>query len=155
MNSHRFGSWATLLLFLGLSAGCNAAAHQKVPMPAQDVIVTRPDLTRIYFVREDDNFLHGAGIDVFDGETEIGTLTSGTYLCWERAAGRTLARAFYGAIDPSKGHVDGVGDLDCEAGRAYYFKVSVDREWGKPVIVPLEPDEGHKLVAERRPADKS
>jgi hypothetical protein len=76
-------------------------------------------------------------------------------LCWERAGGRTLGRAFYDAIDPSKGHTDGVADLDCASGHAYFFKVSVDREWGKPVITAVAPEEGQKLVAERRPANKS
>jgi hypothetical protein len=155
MNPYRSALSASLLLFVGILGGCSASSHQKVPLPAQDVTVTRPDLARIYFVRDDSNMLHRAGILVLDGETEIGTLTSGTYLCWERAGGRTLGRAFYDAADPSKGHTDGVADLDCAAGRAYYFKVSVDREWGKPVITTLAPEEGQKLVADRRPANKS
>jgi hypothetical protein len=153
MNSHRYGFFVSLLLLVGISAGCAASSHQKVPLPPQDVTVTRPDLARIYFVREDPNILHKGGIVVLDGEKEIGTLTNGTYLCWERGGGRTLGRAFYGGADPSKGHVDGVVDLDCPAGSAYYFKVMVDREGGKPVIVPLAPGEGQRLVAERSPAN--
>jgi hypothetical protein len=155
MNSHRSFSFASLLLCVGWIAGCAASSHQRVPLPAQNVVVTRPDLTRIYFVREDPNVLHKAGIIILDGDMEIGTVTNDTYLCWERAGGRSLGRAFYDAVDPSKGSVDGVVDLDCAAGRAYYFKVMVDREGGKPVIVPVDVPDGQKLVAERRPANKS
>jgi hypothetical protein len=154
MNSHRSFSFASLLLCVGLIAGCAASSHQRVPLPAQNVVVTRPDLTRIYFVREDPNVLHKGGVNVLDGDMEIGTLTNGTFLCWERAGGRTLGRAFYGGVDPSKGSVDGVVDLDCAAGRAYYFKVVVDREGGKPVITAVDVPDGQKLVAERRPANK-
>jgi hypothetical protein len=154
MNPNRFAAFALLLASMGLAAGCTAASHQSVPLPAQDVTVTRPDLARIYFVREDRTGLHRNKLLVFDGETEIGGLTPDTYLCWERAGGRSLGRAFYEAIDPSKGKIEGVIDLDCPAGRAYYFNVIVDREGGKPSVVALDPEEGRHLVASRRPAGK-
>jgi hypothetical protein len=158
MIPYRSAFFATLRLLSGLSvaffAGCSASSHQRVPLPAQDVTVTRPDLARVYLIRDDANVLHGGAILVYDGDLEIGALSKGTFLCWERAGGRTLGRAFYDAVDPSKGHVEGVVDLDCPAGRAYYFKVMIDREGGKPVVVPLAPEEGRSLVAERRPANQ-
>ncbi len=123
-------------------------------MPAQDVTVTRPDLARIYVVREDTDRMHGSPILVLDGEREIGTLTPGTYLCWERAGGRTVGRAFYQAVDPSKGKVEGVIDLDCPAGGAYYFNAAIDRERGNPGVVRLDDAEGRSLVAKRQPASQ-
>jgi hypothetical protein len=152
MNHSRTVFLGSALLFLGLSAGCRSVSEQKVPFPAQDVAVTRPDLTRIYFVREDTVGLHYKPIEVFDGDLEIGELTPGTFLCWERAPGRTLGRAFYKSIDPSKGHVEGVADLDCSAGKAFYFNVQVDREGGKPMVALLDPEQGKHLVASRTPA---
>jgi hypothetical protein len=155
MNSHRTVFLGSVLLSLGLAIGCRSVSEQKVPLPAQDVTVTRPDLTRIYFVRDDIVGLHYKPIEIFDGDMEIGELTPGTFLCWERAPGRTLGRAFYKALDPSKGHVEGVADLDCSAGQAYYFNVKVDREGGKPEVVLLDPEEGKQLVSSRSPARKS
>lgn len=154
MNSQRTAFLGSALLSLALAAACRSVPEQKVPLPAQDVIVTRPDLTRIYFVREDTVGLHYKPIEVLDGDTEIGELTPGTFLCWERAPGRTLGRAFYKSIDPSKGQIEGVADLDCTAGRAFYFNVKVDREGGKPVVVLLDPAEGKHLVASRTPAKR-
>jgi hypothetical protein len=139
----------TSLVLILCTAACAATSHQRVPLPAQDVTVTRADLARIYFVREENTGLRTSEIQVFDGETEIGALTSDTFLCWERPSGRTLARAFYKAKDPSLGKIDGVGDLDCKAGRAYYFDVSVRKADGKPVIEALSSEKGQALVAKR------
>ena len=135
---------------LSITAGCRAGAHQNVPLPAQDVSITRADVARIYFVREDGD--RRQGVKVFDGETEIGVLTPDTFLCWERPGGRTLGRAFYEAIDPTRGGIEGISDLDCPAGVASYFSVRVARGEGKPTVVALAPEEGRRLVAERRPA---
>jgi hypothetical protein len=146
--------FAAILLTVGLSAACNASSHQQVPMPSQDVVVTRPDLTRIYIVREDMARGHKAPILVLDGELEIGKVTQGTYLCWERPGGRTVGRAFYQAMDPSKGNIEGVFVLDCAAGGAYFFNAAVDRDGGKPMVVPLDAKEGRELVAKRRPASE-
>jgi hypothetical protein len=43
--------------------------------------------------------------------------------------------------------VEGIADLNCAAGRAYYFNVIIDREGGKPRVTPLDPEEGRALVA--------
>ncbi|MFN0244172.1 MAG: hypothetical protein ACKVWV_14880 [Planctomycetota bacterium] len=141
-----------LALFASLAAGCAASSNQVVPFPPQDVALTRPDHTRIYFVRHDNAPLQKRALRVLEGDTEIGKLTAGTYLCWERPAGRTIARVFYEAVDPSRGNVDGIGDLDCAAGRVYFFNVEVGPEDGKPIISALTPDEGRELVARRKAA---
>ena len=146
--------YAALILLL-VPTGCSAPSHQRVPFPAQDVTVTRDDLTRIYFVREGWVGFKEENVKIQDGETEIGTLTSATYLCWERPGGRTVGWAYYDNLGATRGEDQGVADLDCAAGRAYYFKVTVAREGGKPEVHPLDPEEGRRLVAQRKPAGKS
>jgi hypothetical protein len=151
MNTFRSTCFSAPLLSLALFAGC-VTARQHVPMPAQDVAVTSPNVARIYVVRDDAARLHKNDVVVYDGELEIGTLTGGTYLCWERAPGRTIGSAKYDAVDGAKGRIAGVADFDCAAGQTYYYRVSVAREGGKPEFVALDAKEGRALVAERDPA---
>ena len=136
----------TLLL---LATACRLPSAQYVPLPNQDVTVTSKDVARIYFVREETSGLRKSEIKVYDGSTEIGQLTVGTFLCWERPGGRTLAKATYEAIDPLLGNIEGLYDMDCQAGRVYYFNVIVEREQGQPKIRPLGDGEGRQLVSER------
>ena len=144
-------SRSAALLLLLLPVACGAPPQQRVPLPAQDVSVTRDDLTRIYVVREGWVGVGEQGVEVFDGDQQIGVVTSATYLCWERAPGRTLGRVFY-HWGPGRGTLEGVADFDCAAGRAHYFQVSVDREGGKPTVQVLEPEAGRQRVASRSPA---
>lgn len=146
-------TWFTLLALV-VSTGCTAPSQQRVPFPAQDVTVTRPDLARIYFVREQRTGVQRSAIHVFDGQIDIGALSPDTYLCWERPGGRTLGRAFYAAVDPGRGEIEGIVSLDCAAGTVCYYNVTVDREEGKPTVQLLDAAEGRRLVAERTPANK-
>ncbi len=138
-------------LTLLLVAACAAPPSQHVPLPSQDVTVTRPDLARVYVVRSNWQF-QARPIRVLEQEQEIGTLGQGTYLCWERPGGRLLGRVFYDAIDPGRGNLEGIADFNCPAGGAYYFDVYVGQEDGKPEVRQLDAAEGKKLVAERKPA---
>jgi hypothetical protein len=142
-----------LLAALACLAACHGPSSQRVPLPRQDVAVTSPELARIYCVREEEVGSTGvrtAAIEVHDGDTIVGQLNSGTFLCWERKGGRTLGRAFYQAFDPSLGNLDGIGDLDCPAGSAYYYNLTVRRSDGKPVFTRLDPAQGQALVAKRK-----
>lgn len=143
------------LFLLLLSASCRAPAEQRVPFPAQDVTVSSDDVTRIYFMRGGYVGAQRKEIVVLDAEQEIGTLTPGTYLCWERAGGRTVGQAFYRSADPLRGQLEGIADLDCAAGQAYYYMVKVLRDDGKPEVELLAPEEGRKMVAERKPASQA
>ena len=141
------------LLVLATLAACRGPARQHMALPAQDVVVTSPDLARIYCVREEEvgsTGLRTAAISVRDSDREVGQLNSGTFLCWERKGGRTLGRAFYHAVDPSLGNLDGIGDLDCPAGSAYYFNITVRRSDGKPQFEKLSPEKGRELVGKRK-----
>lgn len=148
----KLSQYAALVLLL-LPVGCSSTPQQRVPFPPQDVTVTRDDLTRIYLIREGWVGLGDSEVKVLDEDKEIGEVSSETFLCWERSPGRTLGRVFYNS-GPARGKKEGVADFDCAAGRAYYYKVTVAREDGKPEVKPLDPDEGRKLVATRRPAGK-
>lgn len=134
------------------AASCAASGEQRVPLPAQNVTVTNANVTRIYFVREDTVGMQIQAVRVWDGDKEIGALGPDTYLCWERAGGRTVGTAHYEAKDPSRAKHEGLADLNCEAGRAYYFNVTVSSEDGRPTIKALDPEEGKRLVAKRKPA---
>jgi hypothetical protein len=147
--------WSIAIVSLLLSASCRAPAEQRVPFPAQDVTVTHNDVTRIYFMRGGYVGAQRKEIVVLDAEQEIGTLLPGTYLCWERPAGRTLGQAFYKSADPLRGNLEGIADLDCAAGQAYYYMVTVLRDDGKPEVELLSPEEGRKLIAERKPAKQA
>ena len=142
-----------LALFL-LPAACKMPSEQRVPLPDQSLTVSRSDWTRIYFVRDDDTVVQNLPVRVTDQETEIGKLTEDTYLCWERPAGRTLGRVWYDAIDPSRGKLEGIVDLNCSAGRAFYFNVRIGKEDGRPIVTELGAEEGRQLVASRKPAGK-
>ena len=141
-----------VLATLAALSSCRGPSSQHAPLPAQNVVVTSPDLARIYCVREEEvgsTGLRTAAISVSDNERAIGALNAGTFLCWERKGGRTLGRAFYHALDPSLGNLDGIGDLDCPAGSAYYYNITVRRSDGKPVFEKLAPEQGRALVAKR------
>jgi len=140
---------AFLPLLLVLAA-CAGPASQKTPLPNQDVVVTSPELTRIYCVREEPIVgLFSGEIRVLDGATEVGHLNKNTFLCWERKGGRTLGHATYESNMPTLGHLDGLADFDCEAGKAYYFNISVRKQDGKPVVERLSTEEGKALVGKR------
>lgn len=147
--------WSIAIVLLLLSASCRAPAEQYVPLPAQDVTVTRPDVTRIYFVRGGYVGAQRREIVVRDAEQEIGTLLPDTYLCWERAGGRTVGQAFYKAADPLRGQLEGIADLDCAAGQAYYYMVTVLRDDGHPAVELLDAEEGRRMVADREPAKQA
>jgi hypothetical protein len=148
-HSIRLIAVTTLLL---LSA-CAAPPSQSVPLPSQDVEVTRPDLARLYVVRSNWQFQRRP-IRVLEQDKEIGLVTHDTYLCWERPGGRLLGRAFYEAGDPGRGLIEGIADFNCAAGGVYYYDIHVGTEDGKPEVRQLDAAEGKKLVAARKPAGK-
>jgi hypothetical protein len=141
------------LVLLASLAACRGPASQTAPLPPQDVVVTSPELARIYCVREEEpgsTGLRTNSIVIQDGEREIGELNSTSFLCWERKGGRTLGHGIYRAVDPSLGNLEGIADFDCPAGQAYYYNVTVRRSDGKPVFQLLAPDAGRALVAKRK-----
>ncbi len=138
--------------FLVFPLACAASSQQFVPLPDQSVTVTRGDLTRIYFVRDESTGVNRRELRIRDGSREIGVITTGTFLCWERTGGRSLGSASYEALDPTRGKLEGLVDLNCAPGQVYYFNVTVASDDGKPSIIALDSEQGRRLVAARRPA---
>ena len=76
-----------------LLTGCaKNAAFQAVPFPDQARTIDDPEKCRIYVMRD----TTGAPVtkmDVFDGDMFLGFMEVGTYLCWEREAGKLFLTA--------------------------------------------------------------
>lgn len=154
---HRILLFAALAL---LAAGCRGTgSYQARPLPPQDVEVSRPDLTRIYVMR--DGQLRGRvrAVRVEDSDREIGALDQDEFLCWERAPGRTLLSFVYegGRIDG--GDLEGLYSLDATPGSVYYLTVHIDRladdpelrtRSGHPDIELLEASAGREHVRARK-----
>jgi hypothetical protein len=144
--------WSIAHVLLTLSTGCRSSSVQHVPFPSQDVNVTSDDVARIYFMRGGYVGAQRRPIVVLEAEQEMGSLSPGTYLCWERPAGRTLGQAFYKSADPLRGNLEAIVDLECEAGEVFYYLVHVERAEGQPVVKQLSTEEGQAMVADRKPA---
>jgi hypothetical protein len=157
--------WQALLpvaLLAPLAAACAASSEQLVPMPSQDVTLSRPDLCRIYVLRAAQPMGAVRTMRVFDQDREIGTLAGDEYLCWERPPGRALLRVVYEGPRIDRGELEDLYDLQADAGSVHYLGVGLlrvnepealgDRR-GSPRLHPLGATEGRKLVEESEPSD--
>ncbi len=139
------------LLAATLLASCSSSTYQKVPFPRQDVVVSSPSVARIYVARQS---LLGSLRDlrVSDGSTEIGTISQGEYLCWERQPGRGLIVLVYEGPKVDGGDIEGLLPIECEPGQAYYYLIEIERSYKKPYGTLLDEKAGRALIAEREPA---
>ena len=122
-------------------------------MPDQSVEITNQDMSRVYLVRPAQTYGKAMGVVIFDGQAEIGKVGTGSFLCWERPAGRTLMRAVYQPVEPQRAPQEGLLDLNTEPGRAYVCSVSIDHGTFEPKLVQLSWEEGKKLIQELDPAE--
>ena len=142
-----------------LASSCRGtSSYQSLPMPPQDVAVSRPDLARIYVMREGQARGRVRAVRVEDGDREIGALDQDEYLCWERAPGRTLLSFFYEGARIDGGDLEGIYSLDAAPGGVYYLTVHIDRladapelraRSGHPDIELLEASAGREAVRTR------
>src|SRR5215471_4523833 len=143
-----------LLASAGLSAvaACSAPSSQLVPMPSQAVEVSSPTVSRIYVMRMPQ--VKGAFRDlrVKENEHEIGSIGSQSYVCWERAPGRSLVVVTYEGTAFSKDDRECMIDVQAEAGQTYYYGITVDEAWKKAVVQLLDRDEARKILHELDPA---
>jgi hypothetical protein len=134
----------TSLLLLALGS-CTATTYQKAPVPPQNVEISSNSVSRIYVLRTGSAKGYYRSVDVKQSEGEIGRIGNDHYLCWERPPTHTLLTL---AVQP----VELVGyeakelyvDLNPEAGKVYYYGISVDSAWGKPTVRQLEPAEARE-----------
>jgi hypothetical protein len=143
---------AIACFLLGLLTACAGSSYQKVPYPAQDVPVSRPDLSRIYLLRE--SSVRGVlqSIRVLDGDTEIGEIKSDDYLCWERPAGRSLVKLYYQGSSVWMGETEGLLDLRTEPGKRYVYSIGLTYPERKPETKLLSDKEAQEILASRSPA---
>ena len=153
-------SLASTVLLAALLGACATASYQKPPLPPQNVEVSRPDVARVYLMREGQLRGKVRGVRVEEGDHEIGALDQNDFLCWERAPGRSLIAVKFESGLMEGGDHEALFKLDAEAGRAYYLVVHVDRHSDKPELSPragqpeieaVAADEGRALVKARRP----
>ncbi len=139
------------LLAATLLGSCSSATYQKLPMPPQNVRVSRPDVARIYVARQS---LLGTMFDlrVTDVRTEVGKISKGEYLCWERPPGRGLIVLVYEGPKIDGGDTEGLLPIECEAGEVYYYSIEIEASRKKPYGTLLSEKEGRALIANREPA---
>jgi hypothetical protein len=139
-------------LFLTGLCACAGSGHQKVPMPAQNVAVSRADVCRIYVLRSSDARGSLRNIRVYDGDTEIGTIDSDEYLCWERPPGKSLVRLYYEGVGIGVGEQEGLLDHRGDAGQRYVYSIELSYPDRQPKWTLLSPQDANAILAERKPA---
>jgi hypothetical protein len=139
-------------LLVAALVSCAGSGHQKVPMPAQDVTVSRADVCRIYVLRASGARGSLRNIRVFDADTEIGTIDSDEYLCWERPPGKTLVRLYYEGVGIGVGEQEGLLDHRGEAGQRYVYSIDLSYPDREPTPTLLSPQDASAILAERKPA---
>jgi hypothetical protein len=149
---------AIVALVFGSMACRSTGSYQSVPLPAQDVEVTSPDVARIYVMRAGQTMGSVRSLVVEEANEAIGALGQGEYLCWERAPGRTLLTFVYEGPRIDGGDREGIHSLDAEAGGVYYLMVHLDAQpgaeeqgihAGQPQVEVLDAAAGREKVRER------
>ena len=143
-------SITSLLAALVLCA-CVADSYQRVPQPPLDREVSSPAVARVYVLRMPQLAGRIRGVRVEGAQGEIGRMGRDHYLCWECAPGRSLVTLHYDgpAIERDS---EGLIDLECEAGKVYYYGITIDTAWNRPVVRMLAADEARDLIAKQSPA---
>jgi hypothetical protein len=139
-----------ILAALVLATGCKAPSFQQVPRPDEHGPVG-PQRCRVYLMRADDLQESLRNVRILDDGVEIGRIGGKEYLCWDRPAKMSVGQAIYEGLDPSYGKVENVFELPREAGTTTWLCVRIGK-LKKPEIVPISPEEGRALIAERKPA---
>ena len=109
----------------------------------------RKDSTRIYIGRRDQAAGSWRNVRVYDNDREIGVLSDGEYLCWDRPVGQGAAHVIFDGLE---GGVEGFCELPAEAGGTVYIGVSIDADKRKPTAVRVTEEEGRAALAKRKPA---
>lgn len=147
-------------LLLLCSTACRATdPYQSLPLPSQEVEVSRPDLARIYVMRSGQTRGALRSLRVEEADKEIGALGQDEFLCWERAPGRTLLTLNYEGPVIDGGDVEGIHSLDAAPGAVYYLLVHLDTQptateagthAGHPQVEMLDAAVGREQVKARR-----
>jgi hypothetical protein len=139
------------LFFVFLLGGCAGSGHQRIPMPQVGAPVPG-DRCRVFVAREDSHAGSLRNVRVFDGETEVGLIDEGEFLCWERRPQRGVGRVVFEGLSPDTRAVESVFDLPRVAGTTGYYSIRILHSGHKPEVTLLAESEGKTLIATRTPA---
>jgi hypothetical protein len=154
-------AWLLVALACLGAAACGATSEQRVPLPSQEIELTRPELCRIYVFRSRQPMGSARELRIYDQDTEIGSLAGDEYLCWERPAGHTLIRAVYEGPEIDRGQQEDLYDFTAVSGAVQYFVVGLRKESehtafgkkrGSPLLTPVDVAEGRELRRTTKPA---
>lgn len=150
MNPKLLAGFAALLL-----SACAASSYSRVPLPPQDVQLSNPKLARVYVLRDQQMVGSLRVVRVYQDEREIGAIDENHFLCWERPPGASLLKFMYEGPKIDGGDVEGLQQLECQAGQVYYYRVTIDPSSKRPVSELLDPERGREAVKELEPLPKS
>jgi hypothetical protein len=154
---------ALLLACLALLTGCAAGSAQIVPMPSQETELADPSRCRVYVFRDEQPLGRSRVMRVHDQRVEIGTVSGGEYLCWERLPGRGIVRLQYEGPKIDRGELEALYDLQAEAGGVVYLSaslrttsehsaMSLGEKRGSPVLERLDERAGRERLSRSAPA---
>jgi hypothetical protein len=150
----------TLIVLLASLAAvvssCLADSVQRVPMPDQAVSLEYASGSRLYCLRDSGIYGKRMRVRVYEGDTEIGAIRQGDFLCWERDPGRALVRAVL-EYKEAKSAAELVAresflDVRCEPGQVYFCVVELDSHDAQPKLRLASAQEGRELLERSQPA---
>jgi hypothetical protein len=133
------------LLASTLASCISYGTYQTVPLPDLSVTLEEESHARVYVIRADQLLWQSDPLLVYSGDELIGSLSPGSYLCWERGPGRLLGRLVLDA--PSRGgDVERLYDVHLEAGDVRWMQVSMDLDGQNILSEILDPAAGAALT---------
>jgi len=146
-----FRTFPIVALVAALGLSCAAESYQKVPRPDLSMDIPPPGVVRVYVVRDDQVRGSIRSIRVSESQRDIGSISQGDYLCWERQPGRSLLKLLYEGPIIDGGAHEALLELDLAAGETGYCVIHVDSS-GKPVAQLHPANEAVGLLESREPA---
>ncbi len=143
---------ALLALATGLSVGCTAPTYQNVPRADAESEMPADGMYRIFAVRSGQFAGVARSVEVRIADRVIGAMGSGGYICWDRAPGRAVAQVIYHGPKIDGKPVEGVFEVDGDAGEIYYVEMHLTSRDKRPEFRQLSAENGRAAVKDRKPA---
>jgi len=141
---------AVLTVLLALAA-CSSTTEQRVPMPDQSTSTASEGMSRVYFFRTPGSLSPHAPMEITVGNTYIGAIEAGYYLCIELPPG--LHQVRMELRRQMEKNLVGMDYGDVKPGRTYYgeidFPISKSR---RPNLTGLSAADGKARLANLKPA---
>ena len=122
-------------------------------MPRQDIALEAEGRARVYVLRRPQPYGRLRMVRAYESSRLVGRIGRGRYLCWETEPGRKLLSVIYERRPVDGGDIEGLLDLQCEAGEVYFCAVDMlPHEKGEPRLRLVSTEEGQALLADQKPA---